>query len=48
MEVKVEKDKKENYPVFLDGESVTGKVRHHLQRKADGRDGITDCFQLLG
>jgi vacuolar protein sorting-associated protein 26 len=26
MEVKVEKDKKENYPVFLDGESVSGKV----------------------
>lgn len=26
MEVKVEKDKKENYPVFLDGETVAGKV----------------------
>lgn len=26
MEVKVDKDKKENYPVFLDGESVAGKV----------------------
>lgn len=28
MEVKVEKDKKENYPVFLDGETVSGKVRN--------------------
>lgn len=26
MEVKVDKDKKENYPVFLDGETVAGKV----------------------
>ncbi|CAO3640521.1 unnamed protein product [Mucor hiemalis] len=31
MEVKVDKDKKENYPVFLDGESVTGKVNISLK-----------------
>ncbi|KAI8637516.1 vacuolar protein sorting-associated protein 26-domain-containing protein [Parasitella parasitica] len=31
MEVKVEKDKKENYPVFLDGETVTGKVNISLR-----------------
>jgi hypothetical protein len=30
MEVKVDKDKKENYPVFLDGESVGGKVNYNL------------------
>lgn len=26
LEVKVEKDRKENYPVYLDGETVVGKV----------------------
>jgi hypothetical protein len=26
MEVKIDKDKKENHPVFLDGETVSGKV----------------------
>ncbi|CAO3626130.1 unnamed protein product [Mucor fragilis] len=31
MEVKVEKDKKENYPVFLDGETVAGKVNISLK-----------------
>lgn len=31
MEVKVDKDKKENYPVFLDGESVGGKVNRNVQ-----------------
>ncbi|KAG2195156.1 vacuolar protein sorting-associated protein 26-domain-containing protein [Mucor mucedo] len=31
MEVKVDKDKKENYPVFLDGESVAGKVNISLR-----------------
>jgi hypothetical protein len=34
MEVKVDKDKKENYPVFLDGESVGGKVNY----ERDGSD----------
>ncbi|KAG2211427.1 hypothetical protein INT46_004715 [Mucor plumbeus] len=31
MEVKVEKDKKENHPVFLDGETVGGKVNISLK-----------------
>lgn len=31
MEVKVEKDKKENFPVFLDGETVAGKVNISLK-----------------
>lgn len=31
MEVKIEKDKKENHPVFLDGETVSGKVNISLR-----------------
>jgi vacuolar protein sorting-associated protein 26 len=31
VEVKVDKDKKENYPVFLDGETVAGKVNISLR-----------------
>ncbi|KAG1064337.1 hypothetical protein G6F42_027024 [Rhizopus arrhizus] len=38
MEVKVEKDKKENYPVFLDGETVAGKVGLDLLGKEERRD----------
>ncbi|KAG1051870.1 hypothetical protein G6F46_001233 [Rhizopus delemar] len=31
LEVKVEKDRKENYPVYLDGETVVGKVNINLR-----------------
>jgi hypothetical protein len=34
MEVKIDKDKKENHPVFLDGETVSGRVK----KKKDDRD----------
>jgi vacuolar protein sorting-associated protein 26 len=27
LEVKVEKDRKESYPLYLDGETVSGKAR---------------------
>lgn len=46
MEVKVDKDKKENYPVFLDGESVAGKVKNSRRFK-DGPRWLKKKFIRL-
>jgi hypothetical protein len=47
MEVKVEKDKKENYPVFLDGETVGGKVRNRCIYALVRRINYLICFHRL-